>query len=240
MNKRKLANPGLEKLRAITLEKGVATGLESDPSFVESLKEDARSVSELDTEQDADETLQEALDEIDAVRTVRPHMLGNGKNIPFPDDGEDTTGYSTCRKHVPGVNRGCTQANRPVPCPFVGKGPFNLIYKNLQSGLIKNCSCVTAMRSYLRLPYIVFLDPTQETPGEAWVPTRMAEYAPLPNGQQPTPGPGQPRTRIVFTAVKSRVPCLPPEGEAKKFQHMRRRGAFDAPARKSRVARSRG
>lgn len=235
---RKPTNPGLERLNQVKLDSGSGTGLESDPAFADSLKEDAASLQDIDTDQDASEVMEEALEELDANDGIRAHPIANGTTIPMPDQGEDTTDFATCRKHVPGVNRGCFQANRkPRPCPFVGKGPFNFIYKDLRSGLVKHTTCVYAMKNYLRSPHIVFLDPPQEVPGEAWVPTRMATFAPLPNGQQPVPGPGQPRTRIILKAVKSRVLCVPPEGEARNFQLMRRRGEFDKPVERKRGRR---
>lgn len=220
-------NPGLEKLKNVVLDSGRGTGLESDPAFAESMAEDAKFTGSLDTGEDAESLMESALEEVDVAHDK---TLGNGKTIPYPDPGEDTTDFSTCRKPIQGINRGCAQAARkPRPCPFVGKGPVNFIYLNKQTGLIKHCPCVVAMRDYLKMPHIVFLDPKQDPPGESWVPTRMAHFAPLPNGQQPVPGPGQPKTRIVHTPHKCRIRWLAPEGEARVFQQMRRRGDFDTP-----------
>jgi len=240
-NPKMATNPGLQKLRGV-MHQGKITGGENDPAILAALDEDAESTARMDTDIDVEKEVSESMEQLTATLQTKAHPIGNGTTVPMPYDGEPTTEYTTCSVPIPNVNRGCVHAKRCILPALSQKkggpgGPFNMIYKDLRSGLIKSCHCTEAMRNYLRQPQIVFLDIAQEIPGESFMLTRHAEYRPLPDGRQPTPGPNQPRTPIELSPRKTRIVCVPPEGVTREFQLARRRGDFDRPARKTLASR---
>ena len=228
------AAKGIALARAARVVGTEATGLENDPEIARALQADREATAALDTELDVQETMEEALEDLEGDLQVKRHPIGNGTTVPFPYE-EDTTDESTCSRHVPGTNRGCMFWGRcpmgrgkPLAEKFKFSGPANLVYKNLRTGRVKTAFCTTFAASYLRSPFIVLL------PGPDWFPTRSAEYKPLPNGQQPMPGPNQPRTPIVLTPHKTQLVCVPPEGLVKEYQQMRRRGDFEPKPKRAR------
>jgi hypothetical protein len=195
------------------------TGLEMDPSIIAAMAGDIEDVRELDKAQDAMSEAEAAITAIQNQTAVRRHPIGNGSTVPMPWEGKMNANETTCSVNVPGQNRGCQCGKICMP-EMVGKGPFNMIYLNRKTGLVKSAFCTKFISSYMKLPYIQIL------PGVDFVPTRMAEYAPLPNGQQPVPGPNQPRTRIMYEAVKTKLPCTLPEDVAREVQRKRRNGIY--------------
>lgn len=224
---------GLDLLKQTKIV-GRKRGLENAPEIEKALEEDEESLRGLDDNVDVDSTMEEALSGLGSNIQGKIHPIGNGRTVPFPDDGEPTTDFAKCRKHIPGVDRGCRHYGTTCRLPqLVAKmkeesGPFNLRYKDLRSGVVKSMFCTEMAATYLRMPNIVLIPPSEnDPPGETWVPTVNAEYTPLPNGQMPTPGPGQPRTPIKYTGRKTRVVCHPSARVTREYQLMRRRGDFD-------------
>jgi len=232
---------GLDLLKTTKIL-GRKKGLESSPEIEKALEEDEESLRGLDGDVDVESTMQEALEGLGGSLQGKIHPIGNGRTVPYPDDGEATTDFAKCSKHVPGVNRGCRFYGTSCRLPMLAAklkvegGPYNLRYKDLRSGVVKIMSCTEMAATYLRMPNIVLIPPSDtDPPGETWVPTVNAEYTPLPNGQMPTPGPGQPRTPIKYTGRKTRVVCHPSPKMTREYQLMRRRGDFDRkPARPAR------
>lgn len=226
----------LEGLKALKGTKivGGKKPLAEDPEILKALKEDALNLKSLDADVDVDEAMEEALEDVGGMIQGKVYPIGNGKTLPYPDSGEPSTDFAQCRKPVPGQDRGCrffgTSCRLPQLAEKLGEpgGPYNVRYKNLRNGLVKACSCTDLAASYLRMPHIVLVPPSDsDPPGETWIPTVDAQYTPLPNGQQPTPGPNQPRTPIKWTGRKTRVICHPSPAMTREYQLMRRRGDFD-------------
>lgn len=229
MPKEKATNPGLRGLKDVVVRQGRATGAEMDPALIKAQARDRASTEKMDGGVDVDAELRESMQQLEGELDLKPHPIGNGTTVPMPYEGEDTTDYTTCSKPIPGQNRGCMfAARKPVPCPLPALskklggpgGPFNLVYKDTRSGLVKSCFCVEAMKNYLKQPQIVFLDIEQEVEGESFQLTRQAEFSKPPTQRQPRPP-------INLMAHKTRVVCVPPNGVIEEFQKMRRRGDFD-------------
>ena len=226
---------------------GQRTGLEGEEDIKQALAEDAVNMKALDQEDDTEKVMLEALDAMEGVVEGKIHPIGNGTTVPYPYDGEPTHEATTCSKPVKDVNRGCRHFGTSCRMPQLAEkhgepsGPYNYRYIDKRTGAVKTCFCTTMASTYLRMPNIVLLPPSEnDPPGETWVPTRNAEYTPLPNGQMPTPGPNQPRTPIQFTGRKTRVVCHPSREMTREYQLMRRRGDFDQSTSKvARAARAR-
>lgn len=236
-------NPGLAKIRGLKIQQG-KSGLEDDPEISAAISEDAKAMHTFDTDTDVDATMEEAL-ESTAEAAGKTYPIGNGKTLPFPDEGEDVVDYATCRKPQRDVNRGCRFYGTLCRLPMLAKkhnqpgGPYNVRYKDLRTGVVKTCFCTTLASTYLKVPHIVLIPPSEsDPPGETWVPTLDAQRTPLANGQMPVPGPGQPTTPIKMTPRRTRVICHPSPEVTREYQLMRRRGDFDQPAQRPKRRRA--
>lgn len=223
------AAKGLELLNKTQVVGSRMTGLENSAEIKAIEAEEKAELESMDTSKSAEEMAQESFDEMQGDEgQLRYHPIGNGSTVPFPWDGENDESNSSCSLHVKDQNRGCNFA--PI-CPLLTGGalhrkydapggPYNIPYKDLRSGLVKEAFCNTFAKNYLHVPQIVIL------PGITKRPTRDADYKNLPNGQKPTPGPGQPRTPIEIRPRWTSMTCVPPAAMLKEYQRLRRSGHF--------------
>jgi hypothetical protein len=226
---------------------GQRTGLETNEEIVGAIAEDAVNMGSMDHELDVEQAMVAALESMEGEVEGKIHPIGNGTTVPYPYDGEPTLEAHTCEKHVKDVNRGCmhygTRCRLPQLAEKLGEvsGPYNVRYIDLRTKSVKTCFCTKLASTYLKMPNIVLIPPSEnDPPGETWVPTRDANYTPLPNGQMPMPGPNTPKTPIKFTGRKTRVVCHPSREMTRMYQQMRRRGDFDQnPSKVVRAARAR-
>jgi hypothetical protein len=246
--KRSTQGAGAELLKNVQIvSSGQKTGLETDKDIIAGIAEDAVNLGSMDHELDVEQAMIDALESMEGEVEGKIHPIGNGRTVPYPYDGEPTLEAHTCSKPIKDVNRGCNhygvRCRLPMLADKLGEdaGPYNVRYIDLRTKSVKTCFCTTLASTYLRLPNIVLLPPSEtDPPGETWVPTRDAEYTPLPNGQMPMPGPNTPKTPIKFTGRKTRVPCHPSREMTRLYQQMRRKGDFDQnPSKVVRAARAR-
>ncbi len=228
MAPRKKKLTGAEKLKGVKIGKADASELENDDEVTAALRNTAVHLTKVNSEEDVEREVEESMALLEQGQE-KLHPIGNGITVPLPYDGQEDPGLSSCSKPITGVNRGCLH-HKYCPLPALalkygqpGGGPYNTQYKNLRTGRIKTCFCVTAMAAYLKLPYIVFL-PLD------WVPTMNAERGKLKGGKA---GPGQRQrlTRIEHTPRKTSVICTLPREAVNEFQKMRVSGAFEREVR---------